>query len=421
MLRVDSSDEGNMSSSAYESSSASNAQKSASWKDLLVLFFGLVIFRAMITSIGFLSASMIDHSDPNALGMFAFRDGVAWLACDSEYYCEIARNGYPTEGYERRLIAFFPGYPLVTQLVAPFTSVENAMRIVSQITGVLATLIVFAWAHRVGGRRVAWITVVLVSVSTSATFLSAGLADSLFFFWTALTLYCVTRRWFWLAALTCAGATATRPNGLALAAMLGAVVLFTPTYSTITRRFAMACVFGFIGYSSALIYQGVLWARHDDPKIYFTMQKTWVDDYKRDHVERRAAEMNAIDQTYASKLDRIMAKAKNRIDKPGAWNKVISYGLVVLTLAALAYPPPGLHRAWFVLPLFIWLLVQVPDGGFRMNSLHRYMLAAPMLWLWVATTFDRKRWRWVLVSGALVSLSVQCYYAWMFTRGVWCG
>lgn len=404
---------------AQESFATSTARSAATWKDVLTLLVAVVLFRVMITSIGFLSADTIDSTD--ALGPFLFQNGVAWLGCDSTYYYEIIKNGYPREGYDQRLLVFFPGYPMTARLLTPFMSVENAMRIVPAIAAILATLVVFAWAYRVRGRRVAWITVGLMSVFPGATFLSAGLSDSLFLLFASTTFYCVTRRWLWLAALACAGATATRPNGLALAAMLGAIVFFTPTYPTFAKRFVMACVFGFIGYSSALIYQGVLWARFDNPKIYFDMQSTWKDDWQRDHVDRRAAEMNEISSRHSSPMDQFLAKVNNRILKPGAWNRVMAFGLIALTLAALVFPPAGLHRAWFVLPLLLWLLAQIPDGGMRVNSLHRFLLAAPMLWIWAASTFDRPKWRALLIASAAIGLGVQCYYAWMFTRGVWCG
>lgn len=147
------------------------------------------------------------------------------LAWDGDWYRAIAEDGYRPGDEE---IRFFPLYPLLGRLVGlPF--LDNAsvgLVVVANVAALAAALLIGTLARRVTeNETIAHRSIWLVSLWPASFVLVFAYSEALFLVltvWAGLALR--DRRWEHVAA---AGflATLTRPTGLAIAALVVAVVL----------------------------------------------------------------------------------------------------------------------------------------------------------------------------------------------------
>jgi mannosyltransferase PIG-V len=140
----------------------------------------------------------------------------AWLRYDASYYLTIARTGYPPEG---PALGFMPVYPL---LVRALSVVQDpvvlawAGLVISNVACCAALLFLWHEVKRVHGRRIAWTTVITLTVFPTGFFFSAFYTESLFLLGSVLTYWLSRRRNFYLAGMVIAAMSLTRINGLVL-------------------------------------------------------------------------------------------------------------------------------------------------------------------------------------------------------------
>ena len=136
-----------------------------------------------------------------------------WRHWDSNFYIEIATQGYKTLQH----MAFFPLYPLLIKGVSLVT--QNPV-----ISGLLisntAELLMFVVLYRLveeefDGNR-AYYTVLYFAIFPTAFFFSAVYTESLFLCLSTLTIYQIRRGRWGLAALFAGLASFTRPDGMFL-------------------------------------------------------------------------------------------------------------------------------------------------------------------------------------------------------------
>jgi Gpi18-like mannosyltransferase len=83
--------------------------------------------------------------------------GRQWDQWDAQHYLYLSTHGYSTAGDARNLIAFFPLYPaLVATLAATGLPARLAALVISNIAGLVATILLYEVAVTYGDKRSAW-------------------------------------------------------------------------------------------------------------------------------------------------------------------------------------------------------------------------------------------------------------------------
>jgi hypothetical protein len=145
---------------------------------------------------------------------------------DGLWYLRIAREGYPrfippdiTYFQPEARAAFFPLYPAVvrwTDAVLPGGDTAAALA-VNAVLSVIAVVLVGLLARRLFGIEVATTAMVLFCVFPGSFVLTYAYSEALLIVLSAACLLLLLDRRWVLAGIAAALATATRPNGLALA------------------------------------------------------------------------------------------------------------------------------------------------------------------------------------------------------------
>ena len=153
---------------------------------------------------------------------------------DGNWYMEIVRGGYPQEippnityfQVEARA-AFFPLYPLLVRAfdrVLPGSEVFAGI-FVNALLGLLVVLMVGLLARTLFGIKPAERTMILMALFPGSFVLSFAYSEALLILLSAICLYFLYRRQWLFAGVVAALATATRPNGVAIAAAWGVAAL----------------------------------------------------------------------------------------------------------------------------------------------------------------------------------------------------
>lgn len=146
-----------------------------------------------------------------------------WAKWDSQWYVQIARNGYWFQPLRQSNVAFFPLYPLAMRLLAPLVG-ENLVLagfLVSNAAFLLALIFLYRLAElELADRESARRTVFYLALFPTAFFFSAVYTESLFLSLSVATMYFARRQYWLAAALTGMLASATRNLGIVLWAMV---------------------------------------------------------------------------------------------------------------------------------------------------------------------------------------------------------
>ncbi len=186
------------------------------WLLYPLLAFG--ISRVLIFGAGMLADTMLpteaEHwvADPNShfLSM--------WAKWDSQYYLDIAEDGYWYVPGEQSNVAFFPMYPLLIRVLAP--AVKGNMVLAGFIISNVALLSSLIFLYLLselemdGDAAAARRTVFYLALFPTAFFFSAVYTESLFLLLTLATMYFARKRWWLFASLAGMLAAATRNLGV---------------------------------------------------------------------------------------------------------------------------------------------------------------------------------------------------------------
>lgn len=145
-----------------------------------------------------------------------------WVQWDSEWYLDVAIDGYSFEAGQPSNTAFFPLYPLLVRigaLLAGRLDIETAAVVglaISNVSLFVALLYLRALVARDLGTSVARRAVLYVLVAPATVFLSAAYAESLFLATAVGSLYHARRGEWYRAGIAGCLAALTRPFGLLL-------------------------------------------------------------------------------------------------------------------------------------------------------------------------------------------------------------
>jgi Gpi18-like mannosyltransferase len=190
------------------------------WITIPLLAF--TISRLLIFSVGLVSSTMLPiekgHStaDPNS----AFLS--TWTKWDSQYYIDIAKNGYWFRPEHQANVAFFPVYPLLMHLVGNYTdgNVVLAGFIISNVAFYIALIFLYLLTELELDSESAKRTVFYMALFPTSFFFSSVYTESTFLMLSVATVY-FSRRHLWVpAALIGMLAAATRNLGVLLWALV---------------------------------------------------------------------------------------------------------------------------------------------------------------------------------------------------------
>ena len=181
---------------------------------VLGVFLGITAILTVIVTIG------VRIAGPS----MPYLDGPAWLdgwsEGDSGWYYGIATAGYFYHPGQQSSIAFFPSYPLAVRAIGDV--IGGDYQIAGSLLGVLsgagAAVLFAGWVWRRLPRGGAITAIAVLLLYPYAFFLYGAMySDSLFVLTAIGSFVLLERRYYWLAGLVGALATAGRPVGVAVA------------------------------------------------------------------------------------------------------------------------------------------------------------------------------------------------------------
>lgn len=276
-----------------------------------------------------------------------------FLRYDSNHFRTIATNGYtPMES------AFFPLYPLLVKGISYATgiSISLSLFIISFGFLIASAIVLSYWLRfelKLRKSKISpWAVIGLIAIFPTSFYMILGYSESLFVFITIASLFAYRKGNYWLAAIGMAFATATRVQGGALAIFFLLDYLFNRKWSDWKKLVpVIAAPLGLIAY---MIYLGLTFG---NPFEFIAAQQNW------------------------GRLDgNIIENLISSFRPPYLWYLPV---LGVTLWAVWKY----LGKTWFIYCL-IFILIPISSG--RLDSLNRYILALPPLFLALALYFESK-------------------------------
>lgn len=233
---------------------------------------GIYAASRAVTAVAFAVAA---YMSPN----YDFRG--TFLRWDGEWYIPIAREGYPSQVAvgEGSRVAFFPGYPAAIRSVARVSglSYETSALVVAAGCGLVAAILLWVLARRLGGADVADRATALFCFFPGSYILSLAYAEGLML---TLALTCLlalmSRRWL-LAGVAAALATGTRPNAVVLVACCaweaGRHMRRRPELGSAPKWNWRPAVAPLLAPLGVLAYFGFLWAKTGEATVWFRTQR----------------------------------------------------------------------------------------------------------------------------------------------------
>ena len=194
-----------------------------------------------------------------------------WNRWDAPHYLYIATHGYATSGDPRNLIAFFPLYPaLIAGLDHLGLAAPTAALLLSNLGGLVATILLFEIGRADGERATGWRAAALFNVFPTAYFLFAGYTEGPFCALTFGAVLAARYRRFGIAGALGGLAAAMRLSGLALIPFLAFEVYLARRWITRMLLAAASVALIPIGF---IAYLAVNWLALKDPFAFVEVQR----------------------------------------------------------------------------------------------------------------------------------------------------
>lgn len=300
----------------------------------------------------------------------------ALLRYDSNHYLNIVEHGYDSNN-----AAFFPLYPLLVSGVHRLGIPTNyALFIVSWFFCVAAAIIVFNWLKfeltRLKSKVSPWKVMFLIVIFPTSFYFMLGYTESLFVFLTVGALYTYRREQFWIAGILTALATASRVQG-------GIVAIFFLVDYLIARDWKnwkklVPVAMSIIGIGSYMLF---LWHKFGNPFEFILAQQQW-------------------GRLSGNFLTNIISS----MTPPYLW-----YLPVLAVMLFAVYKKLG--KLWF---WYCVLFIAIPISSGRLDSLNRYMVSAPPLFLglslWLESKSQNTQLAYIVLSVFLVAWNVVFFF-----------
>jgi hypothetical protein len=329
-----------------------------------------------------------------------------WAKWDSQWYVQIARDGYWFQPLRQSNVAFFPLYPLAVRLFAPLAGDNPVLSgfMVSNLTFLLALIFLYRLAElELADREAARRTIFYLALFPTAFFFSAVYTESLFLLLSVATMY-FARRQRWLAtALAGVLAAATRNLGVVLWALVMWEWLRCHGWSLrgTLRRQTWAALLANLKVHwpelviiaviplGLLLYMAFLKINFDRPLAFIEVQAAW----GRQNVgpgaviarELRALAEFQLNKGGLSRLLNLSAVLAVLAMTPFVWRRLgEGYAIYVLILILVPISSSAMSVIRYVLPLFPVFILLGWWG--RRATVDRALLACFAVGLGVLTT-----------------------------------
>lgn len=189
---------------------------------LIYPFLAFALSRLLIFSVGLLADIMLP-TDPGHWVADPDNHIISmWAKWDSQYYADIAQEGYWFTPKAQSNVAFFPLYPMIMRLLAPLLggNVLLAGFMVSNLAFLLALILLYRLAEIETDTDAARRTVFYLALFPTAFFFSAVYTESLFLLLGVAAMLFARLRWWLAAALLGMLASATRNIGALIWALV---------------------------------------------------------------------------------------------------------------------------------------------------------------------------------------------------------
>lgn len=351
----------------------------------IALIAATVIFLAGLSlTLTYAHHQLVDYpadGAPTASSFGAYRPLDAMKRYDSNHYEAITANGYTPA-----TAAFFPLYPLLVKIVLSLgLSVGYALFVVSWLCTIAAAIVVFAWIrHELKIRKRAlspWSIILLIALFPTSFYLALGFSESLFILLTVSSLFAYRKGNYWLAGIVAALSTATRVQGIALMAFF----LFDYLFVQRKHRNTRALTALFLAPLGIISYMIFLWVQFGSPLEFIAAQKYW-----------------------------------GRLNGNPLSNLITSFTPLYLwflpVLGAMLYAvKKKLGTIWLV---YCLVAILIPISSGRLDSLNRYILSLPPLFLALALWLDSAP-EWIRTAYYATSGFLLAWGVLLFANNYW--
>lgn len=383
--------------------------------------FLLAIAAFILIRLLVLGAAEVLYDPASAEAQKVTHPDVKMLRWDSGYYREIADPGYPTDVDVPPHIAFFPLYPLTVRYMMPIIARDIAMVVVANIAAVIGSVFLFLWARRVFDDMIAFWCVLLAGAYPSSMFLSAGYTEGLFFMEVAIFLWLLQKDRIFAAAIAAAFATATRPTGIVLTAVLTFRAFQCYRTTPVAKRLALVGLAVLISAAGIIAYEAYLWHTYGSADVYLKTQAQHWPSRPRPYPLLKTITLYKVWDAAYKPIQYLTHHEFHKLLLPRAWNGVCV--LATLAIGVFGVIRPGkILRETFLIPILIFLIAFLSSpGGGKIGSLGRFQVAALPVFLlaagWVTTT----RRRAIAATVVVGMLAIQIFYVNAFIASIWTG
>ena len=291
-------------------------------------------------------------SDTRALGSNTLDVERSVMRYDTNHYRLIVDTGYTSEE-----TAFFPLFPLLVRGVHSLgISISHSLLAISWIFTFASAGVMYLWAKKELSIKKStvspWFILLIIAVFPTSLYLTIGYSESLFIFLTTSALYAYRCQRYWLAGLFAALSTATRVQGSVL--MLFFLVDYLLDRKWNNWKKLIPFIIAPIGIGAYMLF---LWQQFGNPLEFIAAQSHW-------------------GRFSGSPLENLLSS----MTPPYIWYIPV---LALMLFTVHKY----LGKPWLVYTICFILL---PLSSGRLDSLNRYMLAAPPLFLALAIWLESK-------------------------------
>ncbi|MCX6080155.1 MAG: hypothetical protein NTW32_11530 [Chloroflexi bacterium] len=194
--------------------------KSARW--FIIPLFAFLISRLLIFSVGMIGDTMLPSDEGHWIAAPDHPFLSMWTKWDSQYYVDIATNGYWYRPEQQSNVAFFPVYPVLMRLASPLTggSVILSGFLISNISFLVALMYLYQLAELELDSESARRTVFYLALFPTSFYFSCVYTESVFLMLSLATMFYARKHHWFPAALLGMLTAATRNLGVLLWALV---------------------------------------------------------------------------------------------------------------------------------------------------------------------------------------------------------
>lgn len=335
-------------------------------------------------------------SDIKPFYKFILDFGGGW---DGNSYTFIATHGYITLGPERNFIVFPPLYPILIKTIS-FLGINPILSgvIISNIFFILGMIVLYKLVESVHNKKVAVITVILISIFPTTYFFSVAYPESLFVFLFASSFYFAHKKSFLLSAFVGGLAAITRPFGLII---FPSILLFMLNAKKLNYRNLLSTTFFFVLPITPYVY--INYALFGNPLAFAVfLEQNWQKSFD--------FPWNGISSSW-----KIGIQTQNSF----SYKYFVGYAEGIASTVAWILTIFGIKKWGIKSPYILYLLLGTiffTSTGFILSA-PRYLLSIPPLFILFAELISKnKAFLFIWVS---VSLGLFCWFSKIFALGQW--